>query len=42
MFRIVAARRLALTTPKKMDPIQAIFVNKVFILTLSFLFEMID
>ena len=30
MFRI-AARRLAVTTPKNMDPIQAIFVNKVFL-----------
>merc|ERR1711970_119240 len=28
MLRIVA-RRMALSTPKKMDPIQAIFVNKI-------------
>ena len=35
MLRIVARRSLALTVQKRMDPIQAIFVNKViFILTL--------
>ena len=32
MLRIVARRSLALTVQKRMDPIQAIFVNKVILI----------